>query len=85
MQKSQVGLLQSLLYQVLRACPALIAEVCPQKVRKEPWKRKELFETLDKVLKQTVLRAKFCFFIDDLDEYEGDDEDIVHLLQALHF
>ncbi|PMD42737.1 hypothetical protein L207DRAFT_553693 [Hyaloscypha variabilis F] len=83
MQKSQVGLLQSLLYQVLRACPALITEVCPPKAPREPWKRKELFEALTKVSSQTTLPAKFCFFVDGLDEYEGEDEDIITLLQEL--
>jgi len=83
MQKSQLGLLQSLLYQVLRACPALVTEVCPPKALKEPWKRKELFEALTKVSSQTTLPAKFCFFVDGLDEYEGEDEDIITLLQEL--
>jgi len=85
MQKSQLGLLQSLLYQVLRACPALIKEVCPPKSPGESWKRKELFEALTKVSNQTKLPAKFCFFVDGLDEYEGEDEDIVALLQELAF
>jgi hypothetical protein len=80
-QRSQVGLLQSLLYQVLRACPALIPEICPG--TKGVWKRKELFEALDKVSKQAVLPVKFCFFIDGLDEYEGDGEDIISLFQDL--
>lgn len=79
MQKSQVGLLQTLLYQVLRVYPALLQEVCPFKYPKEPWKREELFETLEKVSKQIALPAKFCFFVDGLDEYEGDDEDIITL------
>jgi hypothetical protein len=83
MQKSQVGLLQSLLYQVLRTYPALIMEVCPLNPFRGPWKRKELFDALDKVSKQTTLLAKFCFFVDGLDEYEGDDEDIIALLQDL--
>jgi hypothetical protein len=83
MQKSQAGLLQSLLYQVLRACPSLIMEVCPSKAPGEPWKRRELFEALNKVSKQNILPAKFCFFVDGLDEYEGDNEDIIALLQDL--
>ena len=83
MQKSQVGLLQSLLYQVLRTYPALIMEVCPLNPLRGPWKRKELFDALDKVSKQTTLLAKSCFFVDGLDEYEGDDEDIITLLQEL--
>jgi hypothetical protein len=69
MQKSQIGLLQSLLYQVLRACPDLLLEVCPSKDPKEPWKMRELFETLGKVSKQTALPAKFCFFVDGLGMY----------------
>ncbi|KAH8752602.1 hypothetical protein BGZ57DRAFT_95902 [Hyaloscypha finlandica] len=83
MQKSQVGLLQSLLYQVLRTYPALIMEVCPLNSFRRSWKRKELFDALDKVSKQTTLLAKSCFFVDGLDEYEGDDEDIIALLQEL--
>lgn len=83
MQKSQVGLLQSLLYQVLRACPELIAKVCQPREAKEPWKRKDLFEALDEVSKQESLPAKFCFFVDGLDEYEGDNEDIIALLRDL--
>lgn len=83
MRKSQVGLLQSLLYQVLRACPALIPDVCSPRLPKEPWTRRQLFETLEKISKQTVLPAKFCFFVDGLDEYDGDDEDTIALLQEL--
>jgi hypothetical protein len=81
MQKSQIGILQSLLYQVFRACPALILEVCRLNRGKEPWNRKELFETLDKVAKQKVLPPKFCFFIDGLDEYESEHEGLIALLQ----
>lgn len=83
MQKSQLGLLQSLLYQVLRACPGLIQEIFPTCRRDQPWTQKEISEALDKVSSQTLLPAKFCFFVDGLDEYEGDDEDIVHLLHCL--
>ena len=83
MQKSQVGLLQSLLYQVLRACPALIKEICLQKGPGELWKRKELFDALTKISTQNQLPAKFCFFVDGLDEYEGEDEEIIALLQDL--
>jgi hypothetical protein len=83
MQKSQTGLLQSLLYQVFLACPALILEICSTHDPKEPWGRKELFAALDAISKQTLLQTKFCFFVDGLDEYEGNDEDIIRLLQDL--
>ncbi|KAF2194685.1 hypothetical protein K469DRAFT_734449 [Zopfia rhizophila CBS 207.26] len=83
MQKSQVGLLQSLLYQVLVACPSFILEICAGRRPKEPWSRKALFEALTAISKRTHLSVKFCFFVDGLDEYEGDDEDIIRLLQDL--
>lgn len=77
MQKSQVGLLQSLLYQVLVASPKLILEYFPDRLAKEPWTRKELFEALGKASRGTgcPLSAKYCFFIDGLDEYGGVDDD----------
>jgi hypothetical protein len=36
-----------------------------------------------KSFKRAKLPSKFCFFIDGLDEYEGDEEDIIRLLQSL--
>lgn len=81
MQKSQKGLLQSLLYQVLLASPTLILEVCSGHHLNEPWDQKELFEALQKISRDTQLSAKYCFFVDGLDEYDGDDEGIISLLQ----
>lgn len=91
MQKSQAGLLQSLLYQVLLASPNLILKYFSSRPAKEPWTRKELFKALEKISHGTngLLSAKYCFFIDGLDEYGGDDEHdvdyqkIVDLLQSL--
>ncbi|OCL01222.1 hypothetical protein AOQ84DRAFT_221068, partial [Glonium stellatum] len=83
MQKSQTGLLQSLLYQVLSACPDLILETCADHRAGEPWSRNELSTALKLVLRHMLLPAKFCFFADGLDEYEGDDKEIIRLLQDL--
>lgn len=91
MQKFQTGLLQSLLYQVLLASPNLILEFFPERSAKEPWTRKELFKALKEVLHSTdsTVSAKYCFFIDGLDEYGEDDEhdveheQLVDLLQSL--
>ncbi|KAF2501406.1 hypothetical protein BU16DRAFT_569487 [Lophium mytilinum] len=81
MQKSQVGLLQSLLYQILLACPVLIFEACLS--HDGPWGFQELSNALEIIAKQTILPTKFCFFVDGLDEYEGDNEEIIGLLQGL--
>jgi hypothetical protein len=82
MQKSRLGLLQSLLYQIFLACPSLMLEAQPRR-QQESWMQKELFKELERISKSLKLPSKFCFFIDGLDEYEGDEEDIIRLLQSL--
>jgi hypothetical protein len=83
MQKSINGLFQSILYQILRASPDLIQPACERRLHHEPWTREELYETFRRAEKETRLTSKFCFFIDGLDEYEGDEGDITQLLEAL--
>ena len=83
MQKSINGLFQSLLYQILRASPDLIQAVCERRLHHEPWTKEELYETFRRTEKETGHTSKFCFFIDGLDEYEGDEGDITQLLEAL--
>ncbi|KAI9766435.1 MAG: hypothetical protein M1840_006542 [Geoglossum simile] len=91
LQKSQQGLLQSLLYEVLRQCPSLIETVVPsrwydlhaQKGASRvsyPWTREELLDAFDRLVQQKVTSAKFCFFIDGLDEYDGDHREIIDIL-----
>lgn len=79
MQRSQEGLLQSILYEILRHEPDLIPVVLPSRWQQDglfhqhpsPWGLGELYEALD-VLLQAKPAACFCFFIDGLDEYSGD-------------
>ncbi|KAH6893546.1 hypothetical protein B0T10DRAFT_559525 [Thelonectria olida] len=63
MQKSQFGLFQSLLFQILRSDDALASELCLGRDNMEPW--------------------TFCFFIDGLDEYDGEEEDILSTIERL--
>lgn len=80
MEKSQEGLLQSLLFQILKQCPELIPIVTPDRWRgdnafhryRKPWGRKELSDALVAALSSGTLPARFCFFIDGLDEFAGD-------------
>lgn len=92
MQKSQQGLLQSLLYDILRQCPGLIPVLCPVRWGtgsnsshsgdlEEPWTPLELLEAFDLLAKQTVLSARFCFFVDGLDEYAGNPVEVVDMLK----
>jgi hypothetical protein len=83
MQKSQIGLLQSLLYQILKSVPRLIPFVCPERLEHEDWNVGELKATFRKISAQTDLEVKFCFFIDGLDEYNGTEEEIVEVMKFL--
>lgn len=91
MQKSQTGLLQSLLYECLTQCEDLIPHIFPSRWRcyenfgddPSPWTRTELMQAFDRLLKQDGISAKFCFFVDGLDEYNGDNEEIVELFQGV--
>ena len=91
MQKSQEGLLQSLLYEVLSQCPQLMESVCPSRWRSsdlydthsEPWTKHELIESFDLLSRVPDLSSKFCFFIDGLDEYQGDHFGLIQTVQRL--
>lgn len=90
-QKSQEGLFRSLLYEILSQCPDLTRTVCSSKAatfrpfERElvPWTRQELWDAI-RLLKQTSgVRARFCFFVDGLDEYDGKPDQIVSVLESL--
>lgn len=83
MQKSSVGLFQTLLYEVLRAAPNLISLACLEHRQLEPWSIGELRAAFQQITKHTRLDAKFCFFIDGLDEYHGEEADIIEILETL--
>ena len=88
MQKSQSGLLRSLLYQILQQCPSLIKLVCPKQWQAErvvelfptDWSDEELFETLIWISK-IEYPIKICIFVDGLDEYRGEHRDIIYIFQ----
>ena len=78
LQKSQEGLLRSLLFEVLRQCPDKIQDICPRiwkTARDTPkllhWNRLDLREAFEKLSSQGNEHVSFCFFIDGLDEYEA--------------
>ena len=89
LQKSQHSLLRSLLYEILRQCPDLIHIVCPryavtsQDWASDSWNLEELVDILNKVRDQGYLAANFTFFIDGLDEYEGDYNELINVIQEL--
>ena len=90
LQKSQQGLLQSLLHGILSQCP----EIMPQVISKRwelctrtqytdsRWTRAELLDAFAQLSNQHTLKKRFCFFIDGLDEYDGDHSEVVDLVQG---
>lgn len=95
-QKSQRGLLRTILYQILRQCPELIqmayrdqwiALTSDGKVLKQS--RDELLtvsallDTLRNISTSTAPDTKFCFFLDGLDEFDGRPADIIDLVDIL--
>lgn len=83
MQKSQRGLLQTLLCQIFRADPDLVTIVAPYHHPVKPWDVGELIEAFEKLTKHSSKISCFCFFIDALDEYDGREEDIIKVLRHL--
>lgn len=91
LQMSQRGLLFSLLYQLLRQSPNLIAMVSPKRwetlcffnYNSNYWTDQELRETLRTTIREGTKNMKVCLFIDGLDEFAGDHNDLISLLQDL--
>lgn len=83
MQMSLAGLHRSILYEILKYCPDIIPKVFPRQweilMNDVPYIQEDLITDLDA---QTAFEAlimqgsfpshRFCFFVDGLDEYQGD-------------
>ncbi|KAF1973804.1 hypothetical protein BU23DRAFT_598687 [Bimuria novae-zelandiae CBS 107.79] len=94
MQKSLEGLLQTLLYHILLACPDLAPKLCHRRWNERsqarehtlmrPWTLPELLKSLEdfKAL-QVSVSTLFYFHIDGLDEYYGDSWEVIELLRGL--
>ncbi len=87
LQKSSLGLLRSLLYQILDHQPGIIPElVRPQGIatlddRIPTWTRKGLESSLKFVIDR--ISFSLCLFIDGLDEFEEGEEDLLQLISIL--
>lgn len=90
MQKSQEGLLRSLLYSIFQQCPELIPTLCRERWREFDdlksfngrWSLPSLMKALRKITKEeTKKRVNFCFFIDGMDEFEGSHDDQFELVR----
>ncbi|KAH7073225.1 hypothetical protein FB567DRAFT_633084 [Paraphoma chrysanthemicola] len=93
MQKSMEGLLRTMLYHLLQACPNLIPLLCsprwststesPEKPPTASWTLTELQNAFAIFKEQHAVATKFYFHIDGLDEYNGESWDIIAPLKDL--
>jgi hypothetical protein len=83
LQMSLEGLYRSLLFETLKQYPGLIPEIFPEdwdaldsailRFESPSFRIAEIKAAFDKLIsKQTFPKHRLCFFIDGLDEYEGD-------------
>ncbi|KAK3381250.1 hypothetical protein B0H63DRAFT_545803 [Podospora didyma] len=75
-EKAKVGLLRSLLYDILAQSTEFCRLACSDQWSQleeisKTWSLSELQSALDTVASQTNLGFGFCFFIDGVDEYAG--------------
>ena len=90
MQKSQQGLLQSILMCILKQRPALIPILCPARWNArlrvdqgESWTKSELLEALTRLKADSLDSVRFCIFIDGMDEYGGEILDLLRVIKDL--
>ena len=82
MQKTSVGLLRSLLYQIFREQP----EVTQLPIRNEPlsnWTEKRLAKIFQSIASDLSSSYRMCFFIDGLDEFDGDHDALITIIEKL--
>ncbi|KAK4097349.1 hypothetical protein N658DRAFT_293023 [Parathielavia hyrcaniae] len=93
MQKSQEGLLRSLLYDLLRQEPHLIRFTFPDQAQLldmgytedqlPPWERHQLLASFRRLLHRGITGSRVCIFIDGLDEYEGEHEELIQIVRDM--
>jgi hypothetical protein len=85
LQRSQEGLLRTLLFEVLKKNPQIIAVALPVRWKHigRPWTVPELLCALKTIASCMESSTRFCFFIDGLDEYEGEPLDLLSIIKDL--
>lgn len=95
-QRSRVGLLRSLLHQLLSLYPESIPDAFPRlwqrlcgMTSKEriamglEWTGPELTSGFQRLLETGLSQTKVCFFVDGLDELDGDHESMIRFFRDL--
>ena len=88
LQKSLTGLLRSLLYELLKQRPEEIPLAMPwrcqmfefEATQTISWTESELLKALECIIESMENRLKICFFVDGLDEFEGDEAALMEII-----
>jgi hypothetical protein len=89
LQKSQTGLLRTLLFQLLIEYPEFMPKLLTKRWEPgtfkylESWSLNELLDAFGALRNLESMPLRICLFIDGLDEYQGEHEDLIKLLQDL--
>jgi hypothetical protein len=91
LQSSRMGLYRTLLYDLLQSKPEVIPRVSPDRWAQlcvfntdlSPFEEEELRIMLHRAIREICLHAKTCIFIDGLDEFEGDSNELIQLAEQL--
>lgn len=91
-QKSLTGMLRSLLHQILMQKRSFIADTDPLRWRSlywgslslEDWTDVELIKAMQNVVRAAQPTARLALFVDGLDEFDGDDEQMQSLIDFFH-
>lgn len=89
LQKSFIGLLRAILFQILETFPPLVEFLIPTfkkyvwKQELEKWQEPDLVRALNDVVSQTLFSCCLCLFIDGLDEFDGNHLHIAEFFKRL--
>lgn len=90
-QKSFSGLLRSLLYELLRQWPNPVYQISPVRWRSydlelghfPSWTLPDLLTAVRTLCRHAAQTSRVCLFIDGLDEFVGDDHQLVEIVDLL--
>ncbi|KAI0434366.1 hypothetical protein F5Y09DRAFT_251143 [Xylaria sp. FL1042] len=85
LQKSQEGLLRTILFDILRQCPEhidMIQHTFELDDELQHWNNNKLVSAIKLAIQESG-PTRFCFFLDGLDEFEGDHELLIGLVTDL--
>ncbi|KLU87235.1 hypothetical protein MAPG_06236 [Magnaporthiopsis poae ATCC 64411] len=87
LQRTQEGLLRTILFQILLAHPELVKTVCPERFSSyqalDSWTVNQLQDLFERLASIEKLPARIFIFVDGLDEYEGDPAEIIETVRKI--